>query len=185
MRGYQNTQPALFSYIDIEERIPAEHPLRGIKVLADKSLKKLNKKFNELYSATGRPSIPPEYLIKASLLQILYGIRSEIQLMEQTDYNLLYRWFIGIGIDEPIWTPESFSTNRARLFNTEVTKEFFNTILKDAEEKALLSKEHFSVDGTLMKAWASQKSFQPKGKDPQEPGEQGRNREVRAHAMRW
>jgi transposase len=162
MRGIQNTQPVLFSYIDIEDRIPAEHPLREIKRIAERALSDLHRTFSKLYSHTGRPSIPPEYLIKASLVQILFGIRSEIQLMEQMQYNLLYRWFVGIGIEGSVWTPESFSMNRERLFNSDVTKRFFQAILAQAEEQELLSKDHFSVDGTLLKAWASQKSFRPK-----------------------
>lgn len=170
MRGLQNIQPVLFSCIDIEDRIPAEHPLRGMKKIADQALKELNNTFDLLYSWTGRHSIPPEYLIKASLLQILFGIRSEIQLMEQMDYNLLYRWFVGLGIDEKIWTPEVFTMNRDRLFNKDVTKEFFNAILSEAEERGLTSDDHFSVDGTLLKAWASQKSFRPKNEDPSTPG---------------
>jgi transposase len=165
MRGYQNPQPSFFSYVDIEDRIPADHPLREIKKITDKALKQLHRTFNKLYSSTGRPSIPPEHLIKASLIQILFGIRSEIQLMQQTNYNLLFRWFIGLGLDDEVWTPESFSTNRDRLFNTDTTKEFFHAVLKDAEERKLTSKEHFSVDGTLLKAWASQKSFRPKDEE--------------------
>jgi transposase len=170
MRGLQNIQPVLFSYVDTEDRIPADHPIRGIKKIADKALKELNRTFNTLYSAIGRPSIPPEYLIKASLLQILYGIRSEIQLMEQMNYNLLYRWFVGIGLDEKAWTPEVFSMNRDRLFNTDVTEEFFDAILAEADKRGLLSDDHFSADGTLLKAWASQKSFRPKDEEPNNAG---------------
>jgi transposase len=170
MRGLQNIQPVLFSYIDIEDRIPAEHPLRGIKKIADKALKEMDRTFAGLYSWTGRRSIPPEYLIKASLLQILFGIRSEIQLMEQMDFNLLYRWFVGLGIDEEVWTPEVFCMNRDRLFTKAVTKEFFDVILSEAEERGLMSDDHFSADGTLLKAWASQKSFRRKDEDPTNPG---------------
>lgn len=169
MRGLQDIQPVLFSYVDIEDRIPEKHPLRKIKIIADKALKELHKTFTMLYSTTGRPSIPPEYLIKASLLQILYGIRSEIQLMEQMHYNLLYRWFVGLGLDTKVWTPEVFSMNRDRLFTTNVTKEFFQAILTEADQRGLVSEDHFSVDGTLLKAWASQKSFRPKDETTSEP----------------
>lgn len=168
MRGRQNIQPAFFSYFDIEDRIPPDHPLREIKKMADKALKKLDKTFTSIYSPIGRTSIPPEYLIKTSLLQILYGVRSEILVMEQLHYNFLYRWFVGLGNDDPVWTPEVFSMNRDRLFNSDVTKEFFEAVLSEAKEKGWISEEHFSVDGTLLKAWASQKSFRPKDESPNE-----------------
>jgi transposase len=170
MRGLQNIQPVLFSYIDMEERIPADHPIRGIRKITDKVLKKLNRMFNILYSPIGRPSIPPEYLIKGSLIQILYGIRSEIQLMEQMSYNFLFRWFVGLGLDEKVWTPEVYSMNRDRLFNTDVTKEIFRAIIAEADGLGLLSDDHFTADGTLIKAWASQKSFRRKDEDPNNPG---------------
>lgn len=162
MRSPKNKQPVLFSYVDIEERIPANHPLRGIRRIADEALKRIDKTLDSRYSRFGRPSIPPESLIKALLLQVLYGVRSEIQLIEQLHYNLLFRWFVDLGIDDKVWTPESFSMNRERLFSGVVPEEFFDSVVAIAEEQGLMSKEHFSVDGTLLKAWASQKSFRLK-----------------------
>jgi transposase len=177
MRGIDLNQGSLFSYVQLEERIPPTHPLRKIRIIADKALQSMNSKLSERYSANGRPSIPPEKIIKASLLQTLYGIRSEIQLMEQMEYNLLFRWFVGLGVDGKIWTPESFSTNRTRLFDSGLTAQFFNAILAQAKKKKLVSKEHFAVDGTLIKAWASQKSICPKSEEknnePKDPGNNG------------
>jgi transposase len=177
MRGIEQDQGNLFSYVQLENRVPAKHPLRKIRELADQALKAMDAKLGERYSTEGRPSIPPEKLIKASLLQSLYGIRSERQLMEQMDYNLLFRWFVGLGIDGKVWTPESFSMNRERLFDSGLTAEFFERILDQARKRNLLSTEHFAVDGTLVKAWASQKSFrpkdEPKGDGPQDPGNNG------------
>ena len=177
MRGIEQDQGSLFSYVQLEDRIPVSHPLRKIRVIADKALKSMDSRLSERYSVHGRPSIPPEKIIKASLLQTLYGIRSEIQLMEQMDYNLLFRWFVGIGIDGKAWTPESFSTNRIRLFDSGLTGEFFEAILAQAKKKNLVSNEHFAVDGTLIKAWASQKSFRPKDEDkndrPNDPDNNG------------
>src|SRR5690606_38805366 len=165
MRGTTKTQDSLFSYISIDERIPDSHPLREIKRIADDALKTLSPELDKLYARSGRPSIPPESLIKSLLLQILYGIRSEIQLMEQMNYNLLYRWFVDLAVDDPVWTPETFSMNRDRLFTNDIAKEFFSAIVGQARKKGLVSKEHFSVDGTLLRAWASHKSFRPKGED--------------------
>ena len=162
MRGKQKIQETLFSYVRLEDRIPANHPLREIKKIADSCLRTMSEDFDTLYSKTGRPSIPPESLIKAIVLQILFGIRSEIQLMEQMQYNMLYRWFVDFGLDDCVWTPEVFSTNRDRLFNSEIAHTFFQSILEEANKYNLISQEHFSVDGTLLKAWASQKSFRPK-----------------------
>lgn len=177
MRGIEQDQGSLFSYVQLDDRIPVNHPLRKIREIADKALKSMDSKLSERYSDTGRPSIPPEKIIKASLLQALYGIRSEIQLMEQMDYNLLFRWFVGLGIDGKVWTPESFSTNRTRLFDSGLTGDFFEAILAQAKKRDLVSKEHFSVDGTLIKAWASQKSVRPKGEDkddgPKDPDNNG------------
>jgi transposase len=167
MRGKQKTQEALFSYVNIEDRIPSNHPLREIKKIADTCLRTMSDVFDTLYSQTGRRSIPPESLIKAILLQILYGIRSEIQLMEQMQYNMLFRWFVDLGLDDHVWTPEVFSTNRERLFNSEIAHQFFQTIIEEAKKINLISQDHFSVDGTLLKAWASQKSFRPKEESPQ------------------
>jgi transposase len=165
MRGRKNHQPVLFSYVDIEDRIPPDHPLREIRLLADAALRSIDTTLEASYSRNGRPSIPPESLIKALLIQVLYGIRSERQLIEQLEYNLLFRWFVDLGIDDKVWTAEVFSKNRDRLFSDIVPTEFFASILSLAENRDLVSKDHFSVDGTLMKAWASQKSFRPK--DPE------------------
>jgi transposase len=164
MRGTTIPQNDLFSYVNLEDRIPASHPLREIKRMADEALRTLSPEFDKLYARSGRPSIPPESLIKAILLQILFGVRSEIQLMEQMNYNLLFRWFVDLGVDAPVWTPETFSMNRERLFTTEIASEFFSCIVAQARKKGLVSKEHFSVDGTLLRAWASHKSFRAKGK---------------------
>ena len=179
MRGSENTQTTLFSYVSIEQRIPAKHPLREIRKLVDAALKPLHALFADLYSHTGRPSIPPEYLLRASLLQIFYTIRSERQLMEQLDYNLLFRWFVGLAMDDPVWDHSVFSKNRDRLLNTGVASSFFSSVRDIAQHKDLVSDEHFSVDGTLLEAWASMKSFQPKNdNDSSHSGGSGRNPEV-------
>lgn len=155
------TSGSLFSYVDLEERIPARHPLRKIRQVVNDALASLDADFEALYIDFGRPSIPPERLIRASLLQILFSIRSERQLMEQMDYNLMLRWFVGLGIDDPVWVPTVFTKNRDRLLTTELSRKVMAAILAHREVAPLLSDEHFSVDGTLIKAWASMKSFQP------------------------
>jgi len=165
MRGKQIQQTEMFSYVGLEDRVPQNHPLRKIRQLADKALLALDKEFDEAYESTGRHSIPPEYLIRASLLQVFYGIRSEIQLMEQLQYNLLYRWFVGLDMDSSVWVPETFSVNRDRLYNKELVRRFFEEVVELARKENLLSEEHFSVDGTLLQAWASQKSFRPKDEE--------------------
>lgn len=162
MRGTDETSGSLFSYVDLEDRIPAEHPLRKIRQVVNDALFSLDPEFDRLYSVDGRPSIAPERLIRASLIQILFSVRSERQLMEQMEYNLLFRWFVGLGIDDPVWVPTVFTKNRDRLLTTEMSRKFMAAILAHSEVKPLLSDEHFSVDGTLIKAWASMKSFQPK-----------------------
>lgn len=162
MRGTDDASGALFSYVDLEERVPARHPLRLIRRIVNDALASLDTDFGALYADFGRPSIAPERLIRASLLQILFSIRSERQLMEQLDYNLLFRWFIGLGIDDPVWVPTVFTKNRDRLLTTEMSRKVMAAILAHPEIRPLLSDEHFSVDGTLVKAWASMKSFQPK-----------------------
>ena len=166
MRGVDETSGSLFSYVDLEERIPARHPLRKIRQVVNDALASLDADFEALYIDFGRPSIPPERLIRASLLQILFSIRSERQLMEQMDYNLMFRWFVGLGIDDPVWVPTVFSKNRDRLLTTDMSRKVMAAILAHPEVKPLLSDEHFSVDGTLVKAWASMKSFQPKDSPP-------------------
>src|SRR5690242_16714108 len=162
MRGRFQDQGGFFSYIRPEERIPADHPLREIRKLVREVLKELSHSFGKLYSHEGRPSIPPEQLLSALLLQVFYGLRSERQLMEQLDYNLLYRWFVGLSPDDPVWDPTTFTKNRERLQAGKVFEQFMTRLLNHPQVKPLLSDEHFSVDGTLIEAWASQKSFRPK-----------------------
>src|ERR1700676_918116 len=162
MRGVFADQGGLFSYVSPEARVPPDHPLRKIRVLVRDVLSELNRHLGKLYASEGRPSIPPEQLLSALLLQVFYGIRSERQLMEQLDYNLLYRWFVGLSPDDPIWDPTSFTKNRDRLQNGEVFAKFMTKLLNHPQVKPLLSDEHFSVDGTLIEAWASHKSFRPK-----------------------
>src|SRR6202521_695439 len=162
MRGRFRDQGGLFSYLSPEARVPAKHPLRQGRELVRGVLKKLGPSFGKPYSSPGRPSIPPEQLLSALLLQVFYGIRSERQLMEQLDYNLLYRWFVGLSPDDRVWDPTTFTKNRDRLQNGEVFTKFMTRLLNHPQVKPLLSDEHFSVDGTLIEAWASQKSFRPK-----------------------
>ena len=166
MRGTDEASGSLFSYVNLEERVPAGHPLRKIRQIVNDALASLDAEFGALYTDFGRPSIAPERLIRASLLQILFSIRSERQLMEQMDYNLLFRWFVGLGIDDAVWVPTVFSKNRDRLLTTDMSRKIMAAILAHPEVKPLLSDEHFSVDGTLVKAWASMKSFQPKASPP-------------------
>lgn len=164
----------MFSYLSPEDRVPAKHPLRPVRALVDKALKGLTPVFDEMYTNFGRPSIAPEKLLRALLLQILYTVRSEEMLMEQLRYNLLFRWFVGLNMDEPVWVPTVFSKNRERLMNGDVAEQFFIGVLAQAEAAGLTSDEHFSVDGTLIEAWASQKSFQRKERreatPPDDPG---------------
>ena len=162
MRGGFEDQGGLFSYISPEARIPASHPLRKIRELVREVLGELNRSLGKLYASEGRPSIPPEQLLSALLLQVFYGIRSERQLMEQLDYNFLYRWFVGLSPDDPVWDPTTFTKNRDRLQNGEVFTKFMSKLLNHPQVRPLLSDEHFSVDATLIEAWASQKSFRPK-----------------------
>lgn len=166
MRGTDEASGSLFSYVDLEERIPARHPLRLIRRIVNDALAYLDAEFDALYTDFGRPSIAPERLIRASLLQMLYSIRSERQLMEQMDYNLMFRWFVGLGIDDPVWVPTVFTKNRDRLLTTDMSRKVMAAILAHPEVRPLLSDEHFSVDGTLVKAWASMKSFQQKDSAP-------------------
>jgi len=160
MRGQQEPTGSLFSYVSIEERIPASHPLRRIRKLAYQSLDRLNPTFARLYASEGRPSVPPEQLLLASLLQAFYGIRSERLLLEQLNYNLLFRWFVGLSPDDPIWHPTTFTKNRERLLNEQVMGRFLEKLMAAPEVKPLLSNEHFSVDGTLLQAWASHASLE-------------------------
>lgn len=177
MRGNQRRSEGLFSYIRLEERIAADHPLRAILELVNDVLLALSKRFDELYSDTGRPSIAPEYLLRATLLQGFFTIRSERQLMEQINYNLLFRWFVGLSIDDAIWDHSVFSKNRDRLLEADVAREFLSILLSLPKVRRLLSSKHFSVDGTLIDAWASMKSFQPKDGSGEPPAAGGRNSE--------
>lgn len=176
MRGPDAMQESLFTIAKLDDFVPADHPLRAIRVLVNDALAAMNSRFNAIYADSGRDSIAPEKLIRALLLQVFYSIRSERQLCEQLRYNLLYRWFVGVALDDPIWDHSTFSKNRDRLLAHHVVEGFFAEVLRLADSRGLLSKEHFSVDGTLIQAWASHKSFRPKdGSDDQRPGGGGRN----------
>ena len=175
MRGSDEQTGELFSYVDLEDRVPAQHPLRAIRSIVNEVLAALDGEFAKLYAESGRPSIAPERLLRALLLQAFYTIRSERQLMEQLDYNLLYRWFVGLGVDEPVWVPTVFTKNRDRLLDAEVARKFLAELLNHKKVRELLSEEHFSVDGTQIQAWASMKSFRPKdgSGEPPDPGRNG------------
>ena len=172
MRGTDEASGSLFSYVDLEERIAARHPLLKIKQVVNDALASLDADFEAVYTDFGRPSIPPERLIRASLLQILFSIRSEQQLMEQMQYNLLFRWFVGLGIDDPVWVPTVFTKNLDRLLTADMSRKVMAAILAHREVAPLPSDDHFSADGTFIKAWASMKSFQPKSAGTP-PGEDG------------
>ena len=152
----------MFSYVSLEERVPQDHPLRAVRKLTDQVLRSLSGEFDQLYAATGRRSIAPEYILRALLLQVFYSIRSERQLVEQLDYNLLFRWFVGLGMDDAVWHHAVFSKNRDRLLSSAVAQQFFSEVNRQA--KRFMSDEHFTVDGTLIQAWASQKSFRCEGR---------------------
>ena len=173
MRGSDERTGALFSYGDLEARVRDDHPLRTILKITNAALDGLTKDFEMLYSGMGRPSIAPEKLLRAMLLQAFYGIRSERQLMERMEFDLLFRWFVGLGVDDPAWDHSSFSTNRDRLLDGEIAAKFLAVLLAQPKVKRLLSSEHFSVDGTLIEAWASMKSFKPKGGGGEPPSEGG------------
>jgi len=176
MRGTDAMQESLFTVAKLDDFVPPDHPLRLIQVLVNEALGRLNGLFNIIYADTGRESIAPEKLMRALLLQVFYSIRSERQLMEQMRYNLLFRWFVGLSLDDAVWNHSVFSKNRDRLFENEVVETFFAEVMRMADKNGLLSKEHFSVDGTLIQAWASQKSFRPKeGPNDQMPTGGGRN----------
>ena len=162
MRGDENQQPAMFSYVKLDRRVPSDHPLRAIRNMADQAWAELSAHFDALYARRGRPSIPPEQLIRALLLQVLYAIRSERQLMERIKYDLLLRWFVGLGIDEEAWDATVFTKNRDRLLGGEVSQRLLEAVLEQARSKKLLSEEHFTVDGRILEAWASRNSFVPK-----------------------
>ena len=176
MRGDHEQQAAMYSYISPEQRVPTDHPLRPIRKMTDEIFQQLSPRFDQLYSRTGRPSIAPERLLRALLLQVLYSVRSERMLMEQLQYNLLFRWFVGLNMDDAVWDATTFSKNRDRLLRGEIAEEFFAAVLELARTKELLSDEHFTVDGTMVEGWASLKSFQPKeaaqrsNDEPDDPG---------------
>jgi len=166
MRGSEERAGSMFSYVSLEDRVPLDHPLREIRRITDRALERLSPRFDTLYIKFGRPSIPPEKLLRALLLQALYTIRSERQLIEQIDYNLLFRWFVGLGVDDAVWAPTTFTKNRDRLLDGDIAAAFFEAILLHADRERLLSDDHFTVDGTLLEAWASHKSFQPHDGEP-------------------
>ncbi len=175
MRGEDRTSGALFSYIDVEARVPTKHRLRAMRRLTNAALAELDARFCALYEAVGRPSIPPERLLRATLLQLLYSIRSERQLVERLEFDMLFRWFVGLSLDETVFDASTFSKNRDRLLTHEIAQGFLASLLGLPEVKRLLSAEHFSVDGTMLKAWASMKSFRPKdgSGEPPSPGRNG------------
>jgi transposase len=184
MRGDDREPDSMFSYISAEQRVPADHPLRAIRVLVDDVLDAMSREFARLYSDVGRPSIPPERLLRAQLLQVLYSIRSERLLMEQLNYNLLFRWFVGLSMDDPVWSATVFTKNRDRLLNQNIARSFFRRVVERAQP--LMSDEHFTVDGTLIEAWASQKSFQRKDGGPDDDGRNfhGETRKNDTHASK-
>lgn len=180
MRGSDESGEGLFSYVSCEARVPADHPLRAIRAIVDEALEVLSGEFERLYAKVGRPSVAPEKLLRALLLQAFYTIRSERQLMEQLDYNLLFRWFVGLSMDHPVWDASTFSKNRDRLLDGDVATKLLSAVVEQARRRNLLSNEHFSVDGTMIEAWASMKSFRPKDGSGNPPGP-GRNGERDFH----
>jgi transposase len=181
MRGDAVEPDAVFSYISPAARVPKDHPLRAVRAMVDVVLAELSPRFQKLYSHTGRPSIPPERLLRALLLQVLYSIRSERMLMEQLDYNLLFRWFVGLTMDDPVWDATVFTKNRERLLRGDIHQLFFDQVLAQARDRCLLSDEHFTVDGTLVEAWAGLKSFKKKDGSDQEPPDDPGNPTVNFH----
>ena len=181
MRGPDEQTGDMFSYLSPEQRVRPDHPLRAIRTMTDEVLRELSPRFRRMYSDIGRPSIPPEQLLRALLLQALYTVRSERLLMEEIDYSILFRWFIGLSLDEPIWSPTTFSKNRDRLLNGDIASAFFDAVLRRAREAALLSDEHFTVDGTLLEAWAGLKSFQRTDAGPPPPPDDPGNPTVNFH----
>ncbi len=178
MRSKDLQKTAMWSYVSPEARVPADHPLRPLREMVNAVLKTLSPEFNKIYSAFGRPSIPPERLLRALLLQVLYTIRSERMLMEQLNYNMLFRWFVGLNLDDPVWDVTVFTKNRERFLEGEIAEKFFAAVLDHARKSDLLSDEHFTVDGTLVEAWASHKSFKPKGDDDWPSGGSEKNPDV-------
>src|SRR6516162_5866272 len=179
MRGTDERSGSLFSYVDLEARVRGDHPLRVIRDIANAALIDLSKTFTAIYTDFGRPSIAPEKLLRAMLLQAFYGIRSERQLMERLEFDLLFRWFVGLGVDDPVWDHSTFSKNPDRLLEGEIAAKFLAAVLEQPQVKRLLSSEHFSVDGTLIQAWASIKSFKPRDR-PTNTGPRGGGRNAPA-----
>src|SRR5262247_3934519 len=173
MRGTDHQQADMYSYLSPEMRVRADHPLRAIRAMADQALANMSERFDGMYAKTGRPSIPPEKLLRAQLIQMLYSIRSERLLMEDIDYSMLFRWFVGMNLDEAVWDATVFTKNRNRLLEGDVAREFLCEVVKQAQAKGLTSDEHFTVDGTLIEAWASLKSFQRKDGNTQPPDDPG------------
>jgi transposase len=177
MRGGDDHQSGMFSYVTLEQRVPQDHPARSIRALVDVALKRMDAELAKLYSSAGRPSIAPERLLRAQLLMVLYSVRSERQLMEQLNYNLLFRWFVGLEMDDPVWDVTVFTKNRERLIAGEVSQQLLMAVLGEAQQQQLLSEEHFTVDGTLIQAWANRRSFKPKD-DPPDRGTGARGRKL-------
>ena len=184
MRGHDEQTHHMFSYLSPEQRVPAGHPLRAVRALTDHALKTMSRRFAGLYAKTGRPSIPPEQLLRALLLQVLYTIRSERLLMEELNYNLLFRWFVGLNMDDPVWHPTTFTKNRDRLLAGDVAAAFFDAVQAHARAAGLLSDEHFTVDGTQLEAWASLKSFRCRDAAPSAPPDDPGNPTVDFHGER-
>src|SRR5215470_15498205 len=184
MRGTDQQQSHVFSYISPEQRVRKDHPLRPIRTMVDRILKELSLRFNKMYPKVGRPSIPPEQLLRAQLLQLFYSVRSERLLMEEMDYNILFRWFVGLNLDDAVWDATVFTKNRNRLLEAEVAQEFLARVVAHAREQGWTSDEHFSVDGTLLEAWASLKSFQPKDKPDSSPLDDPGNPAVNFHGQK-
>jgi transposase len=184
MRGHDEQTGHMFSYLSPEQRVPADHPLRAVRALTDEALRSLSRRFARMYAKTGRPSIPPEQLLRALMLQVLYTVRSERLLMEELNYNLLFRWFVGLNMDDPVWHPTTFSKNRDRLLAGDVAAAFFDAVQERARAAGLLSDEHFTVDGSQLDAWASLKSFQSKKADPPTSPDDGKNPTVNFHGQR-
>src|SRR5260370_1741149 len=181
MRGADPQQNHMFSYLSPKMRVRKDHPLRAIRTMVDEVLSRLSRRFDSMYARVGRPSIPPEKLLRAQLLQMLYSVRSERLLMEEIDYSMLFRWFVGLNLDEEVWDPTTFTKNRDRLLEADVAQEFLAQVVAQAGAKGLTSDEHFTVDGTLLEAWASVKSFQPKAEKKTPPPDDPGNPTVNFH----
>jgi transposase len=184
VRGDDQQTGHLFSYLSPEQRVPQDHPLRAIRTMTDAALRSLSPQFEAIYAKTGRPSVPPEQLLRALLIQVLYSVRSERLLMEELHYNLLFRWFVGLGMDDPVWTPTTFTKNRQRLLDGDIAAGFFDAVVQQARAARLLSDEHFTVDGSLLEAWAGQKTFVRRDGEPPAPPDDPGNPTVNFHGER-